>query len=100
MNLYILMRICNKHYSFPSTESLTSGLMSFMHFKMSINVQVMPQMYIFLAGNLSTLSRVRRKQQIKERPARAWRPNAWWPSTWRPGAWWPHAWVAACLPAS
>ena len=43
MNLYILMRICNKHYSFPSTVSLTAGLMCFIHFRMSINVQVMKQ---------------------------------------------------------
>ena len=40
-----------KNYSFPSTVSLTAGLMWFMQFKMSINVQVMPQMYIFLTGN-------------------------------------------------
>ena len=33
---------------------------------MSINVQVMLQMYILLTGNLSCLSCVRRKQQIKE----------------------------------
>ena len=69
INLYILMRICNKHYSFRSIVSLTAGLMCFIHFKMSINVQVMPQMYILLTGNLPCLSRVRRKQQIKERPA-------------------------------
>ena len=70
MNLYISMRICNKHYSFPSsTVSLTAGLMCFIHFRMSINVQVMPQMSIFLTRSFSTLSRVRRKQQIKEHPA-------------------------------
>ena len=69
INLYILMRICDKHYSFRSIVSLTAGLMCFIHFKMSINVQVMPQMYILLTGNLPCLSRVRRKQQIKERPA-------------------------------
>ena len=68
MNLYKLMRICNKHYSFPSTISLTASLMCFIHFRMSINVQVMPQMSIFLTGNFSTLSRVRRKQQIKKHP--------------------------------
>ena len=50
--LYILMRICNKHYSFPSAVSLTAALMCFIHFKMLINTQVMPQMYIFLTGNL------------------------------------------------
>ena len=42
--------------------------MCFIHFKMSINVQVMPKMYILLTGNLPCLPRVRRKQQIKERP--------------------------------
>ena len=68
MNLYILMIICNKHYSFPSTVSLTAGLMCFKHFKMSINLQGMPQMYFLLTGNLPCLLRVRRKQQIKERP--------------------------------
>ena len=62
------MRICNKHYSFPSTVSLTAGLMCFKHFKMSINVQGMPQMYFLLTGNLPCLSRVRRKQQIKKHP--------------------------------
>ena len=62
------MRICNKHYSFPSTVSLTAGLMCFKHFKMSINLQGMPQMYFLLTGNLPCLSRVRRKQQIKKHP--------------------------------
>ena len=75
MNLYKLIRICNKHYSFPSTVSLTASLMCFIHFRMSINVnvQVMPQMYIFLTGNFSTLSRVRRKQQINKRPANSYK---------------------------
>ena len=35
---------------------------------MSINVQGIPQKYFLLTGNLSRLSRVRRKQQIKEHP--------------------------------
>ena len=43
--------------------------MCFIHFKISINVEVMPKMYILLTVNLPFLSRVRRKQQIKERPA-------------------------------
>ena len=64
------MRICNKHYCFPSTLSLTGGLMCFIHFKMAIYVQGMPQMYILITGNLLCLSRVRRKQQIKEHPVK------------------------------
>ena len=62
------MIICNKHYIFPSTVSLAAVLMCFIHFKMAINVQVMPQIYIFLTGNLSMVSRVHRKQQVKEHP--------------------------------
>ena len=68
INLYILMTICNKLYSFPSTVSLTVGLMCFIHFKMSTNVQVVPQTHILSHRKFSTLSRDRRNQQIKERP--------------------------------
>ena len=64
-----------KHYSFQSIVSITAGLMCFIHFKMSINVQVMPQMYILLTGNLPCLSCVRRKQQIKECPEIAYYHN-------------------------
>ena len=44
--------------------------MCFIHFRISINVQVMSQMYILITGILLCLSRVRRKQQIKEHPER------------------------------
>ena len=57
------MRICNGHYSFPPTVSLTAGLMCFRHFKMLIDVQGMPHIYILLTGNLPCLSRVRWKQK-------------------------------------